>query len=140
MRTLGIDYGQKRIGLAITDELTFMAHPLKVISSSNGISEIKKILKEYENIQKIVVGLPVNLKGKVAFKAKQVMEWVKKLKEEVEIPVVTWDERFSTKEAEDFLIELDTSRKKRKKVIDKLAARAILQDFIDATREKNGPK
>lgn len=135
MRVLGIDYGDKRIGLAITDDLGLMAHPLKVIDRSNDLVEIKKIIKEYGNIEKIVVGMPITLKDEISFKAKQVLSWIEKLKKEVDVPILTWDERFSTVVAEDLLIQADASREKRKKVIDKLAARVILQDYIDADKK-----
>ncbi|OGF44880.1 MAG: hypothetical protein A2452_01900 [Candidatus Firestonebacteria bacterium RIFOXYC2_FULL_39_67] len=138
MSLMGIDYGDKRIGVAITDELTGSAHPLKVIQNAVGIREIKKLAEEYGNVEKFVVGMPYNLKSEVAFKAKQVLLWIDKLKKEVNIPVETWDERFSTSEAKDILINADVSRKKRKEVIDKMAACIILQSYVDA--QKSGKK
>ncbi|MFH1825295.1 MAG: Holliday junction resolvase RuvX [Candidatus Firestonebacteria bacterium] len=134
MRLLGIDYGEKRVGVAITDELNILAHPLKVVKSTNAINEIKKILNEYNDISKIIVGMPLNLKGEVSFKAKQVLDWIEKLKKEVNIPIITWDERFTTSAAESFLLEANVKRKNRKKIIDKLAARIILQDYLDANK------
>ena len=135
MKILGIDYGDKRIGLAVTDDLGLMAHPLKVIDKSVDLVEIKKVIEEYGNIERIVVGMPITLKDEISFKAKQVLSWIEKIKKEINIPIVTWDERFSTSIAEDLLIQADASRKKRKKVIDKLAARIILQDYIDSNKE-----
>jgi len=134
MRILGVDYGEKRVGLAITDELKLLSHSLKVVDTTNSISEIKKVLDEYGNIEKIVVGIPINLKGEVSFKAKQVLNWIEKLKKEVNIPVVTWDERFTTVSAEDFLLEANVKRKNRKKIIDKMSAQIILQNYLDANK------
>lgn len=134
MRILGIDYGDKRVGIAITDELESMAHPLKVVSNSGSLSEVKKIIKEYGNIKKIVVGLPISFKGEVSFKAKQVLKWIKTLKGEVTVPVETFDERFSSIEAEELLISLKQKYKERKKVIDKLAAGIILQNYLESTK------
>jgi putative Holliday junction resolvase len=134
MRILGVDYGEKRVGLAITDELKLLSHSLKVVDTTNSISEIKKVLYEYGNIEKIVVGIPINLKGEVSFKAKQVLNWIEKLKKEVNIPVVTWDERFTTVSAEDFLLEANVKRKNRKKIIDKMSAQIILQNYLDANK------
>ncbi|MEI6845940.1 MAG: Holliday junction resolvase RuvX [Candidatus Firestonebacteria bacterium] len=132
MSLMGIDYGDKRIGVAITDELTGSAHPLKVVPNAIGISEIKKLISDYGNVEKLIVGMPYNLKSEVAFKAKQVLVWIEKLKKEVDIPVETWDERFSTSEAKEILLGADVSRKKRKEVIDKMAACIILQSYVDA--------
>ena len=136
MSIMGIDYGDKRIGVAITDELTGSAHPLKVIPSAIGIKEIIKLAAEYGNVEKLVVGMPYNLKSEVAFKAKQVVAWIEKLKKETNIPVETWDERFSTSEAKSILIGADVSRKKRKEVIDKMAACIILQSYVDSKKSE----
>ena len=136
MSIMGIDYGDKRIGVAITDELTGSAHPLKVVPTAIGLREISKLIAEYGNVEKLVVGMPYNLKDEVAFKAKQVKLWIETLKKEVKIPVETWDERFSTAEAKDILLKADVSRKKRKEVIDKMAACIILQSYIDSGKEK----
>lgn len=136
MSIMGIDYGDKRIGVAITDELTGSAHPLKVIGNSLAIKEIKKLIAEYGNVEKLVIGMPYNLKDEVAFKAKQVLVWIEKLRAEISIPIVTWDERFSTSDAKDILIAADVSRKKRKEVIDKMAACIILQSYVDSRKGK----
>jgi putative Holliday junction resolvase len=136
MSIMGIDYGDKRIGVAITDELTGSAHPLKVVGNSLAIKEIKKIIAEYGNVEKLVIGMPYNLKDEVAFKAKQVLVWIEKLRAEISIPIVTWDERFSTSDAKDILIAADVSRKKRKEVIDKMAACIILQSYVDSRKGK----
>jgi putative Holliday junction resolvase len=72
----------------------------------------------------------------VAFKAKQVLVWIEKLRAEISIPIVTWDERFSTSDAKDILIAADVSRKKRKEVIDKMAACIILQSYVDSRKGK----
>lgn len=135
MRVLGIDYGERRVGIAITDELNILAHPLKVVRTTNATNEIKKILNEYNDISKIIIGMPLNLKGEVAFKAKQVLDWISELKKEINLPIITWDERFTTVVAESFLLEADVKRKNRKKIIDKMSAQIILQDYLDANKQ-----
>ena len=135
MIILGVDYGDKRVGLAVTDGISQMAHALTVLSKASALRDIKEIVREYE-VKLIVVGMPMNLKGDVAFKAKQVLAWIEELKKTCAgIPVETFDERFSTFEAEESLLEADLTREKRKKVIDKLAARNILQGYINMKKE-----
>ncbi|MEI7904366.1 MAG: Holliday junction resolvase RuvX [Candidatus Firestonebacteria bacterium] len=135
MTILGVDYGDKRVGLAINDGLGLMAHSLKVVPKTSALQDIKKIVLEYE-VKLIVVGLPVNLKGEIAFKAKQVLLWIEELKKVSGVPIETFDERFSTFEAEEELLQSDLSRDKRKKIVDKLAARNILQGYLNMKKEK----
>ena len=96
--------------------------------------EITKIINEFQ-IGRVVVGLPKNMNGTIGKQAELVLDWIKDLKEEVRLPVETWDERLSTVEASKVLLEADVSRKKRKKAVDKLAAVIILQGYMD--RSKN---
>lgn len=132
MRILGLDIGTKRIGVAVSDELALTARSLKtILRNGYNIKEILDIASEYK-VDKIVVGLPLKLDGSVGESALISMEFTKKIKDEYNGSVVEWDERFSTKEAENIMIEADISRKKRKKSIDKLAAQIILQNYLDS--------
>ena len=133
MRILGLDIGEKRIGVAISDELYFSANGLDVIERKNNgedINKIAEIVSRY-NVVKIVVGLPKNMDGSVGPSGEEVKKYVNKLQNALEVEVDFWDERLSTVAAEKTLIEADISRKKRKKVIDKMAAAFILQNYLD---------
>lgn len=128
-----MDIGEKRIGVAISDELYFSANGLDVIERKNNgedINKIAEIVSRY-NVVKIVVGLPKNMDGSVGPSGEEVKKYVNKLQNALEVEVDFWDERLSTVAAEKTLIEADISRKKRKKVIDKMAAVFILQNYLD---------
>ena len=117
MRILGLDIGEKRIGVAISDELYFSANGLDVIERKNNgedINKIAEIVSRY-NVVKIVVGLPKNMDGSVGPSGEEVKKYVNKLQNALEVEVDFWDERLSTVAAEKTLIEADISRKKRKK-------------------------
>lgn len=136
MRILGLDPGEKRIGVAISDALGITAQPLTAIERSNpkaDIEAIKKICQEHQ-VELIVLGLPLNLNGSVGEKASQSMELAEKLKEYLGIEVKLWDERLSTRAVQGVLLEADTTRRKRKRVVDKLAAAYILQGYLDYRR------
>ncbi|TET06387.1 MAG: Holliday junction resolvase RuvX [Candidatus Atribacteria bacterium] len=133
MRVLGIDLGEKRIGISISDELGITAQGLPTINSINEIEDlknIKEIIDKY-GVEKIILGLPKNMNGSLGRQAKKALSFAEKLKLSFQLPVELEDERLSTSKAEKFLIETDRSRKKRKKVIDKMAAVIILQSFLD---------
>ncbi|MGB2783644.1 MAG: Holliday junction resolvase RuvX [Atribacterota bacterium] len=133
MRILGIDSGEKRIGISISDELGITAQGLPTIKSANEIEDlknIKEIIDQY-GVEKIVLGLPINMNGSLGEQAKKAISFAEKLKSSFQLPVELEDERLTTSKAEKFLIETDRSRKKRKKVIDKMSAIIILQSFLD---------
>jgi len=133
MRFLGIDLGEKRIGISISDELGITAQGLPTINSVNEIDnlkDIKKIIDKYE-VKKIILGLPKNMDGSLGKQAKKVILFAERLKKTFQLPVELEDERLTTTKAEKLLIEADRSRKKRKKVIDKMSAVIILQSFLD---------
>jgi len=139
MRTMGLDMGTRTIGVAISDELGITAQGLKTLKRKSMEEDLKGIatmIHQFE-IDKIVVGLPKNMDGTLGKQAEMVFQWVKDLKDKIHIPVVTWDERLSTVGASKVLLEADLSRKKRKKVIDKLAAVLILQGYLDQSRRTN---
>ena len=134
-----MDIGSRTIGVAISDELGITAQGLKTIrrrSMEEDLKEISLILAQF-NINKIVVGLPKNMDGTLGKQAEMVFQWIKTVQEKINIPVETWDERLSTVEASKILLEADLSRKKRKGVIDKLAAVIILQGYLNQSRKQN---
>jgi len=133
MRILGIDYGSKRIGLSVCDELGFTAQGLTTITRKNkkkDMEEISSFVEKY-NVEKIVIGFPVRLDGTEGIQCEKVNRFAGILEERFSMPVIKWDESLSTKEAERILIEANMSRKKKKGVIDKLAATIILQGYLD---------
>jgi putative Holliday junction resolvase len=133
MRVMGLDIGSHTIGVAISDELKVTAQGLKTIrrkSMKEDLSEISNLISEFK-IDKIVIGLPKNMDGTLGKQAKMVLQWIKKLRERINLPVVTWDERLTTMEASKVLLQADLSRKKRKRVIDKLSAILILQGYLN---------
>lgn len=136
---MGLDIGTRTIGIAISDELGITAQGLKTLrrkSMEEDFKEIAAIIRQFE-IEKIIVGLPQNMDGTLGIQAEKVLNWMEALKDRVEIPMATWDERLSTVGASRVLLEADLSRRKRKNVIDKLAAVLILQGYLDQSRRKN---
>ena len=137
MRKMGLDVGDKTVGVAVSDELGIAANPVTVIkrteSLKKDIGEIRRIVEEYK-IRLIVVGMPLMLNGTVGIQAQKVESFVEALKRRVNVPVVTCDERLTTAEVERMLIAADQSRAKRREVIDKLAAAVILQSYLDRHR------
>ena len=139
---MGLDIGSCTIGIAISDELRITAQGLKTIRRKlmeEDLKEIAMVIDQYK-IEKIVVGLPKNMDGTFGKQAEMVFQWIKASKKKIRLPMVTWDERLSTVGASKILLEADLSRKKRKKVIDKLAAVLILQGYLDKIGNRNhGP-
>jgi putative Holliday junction resolvase len=139
MRIMGLDVGTRTIGIAISDELGFTAQGFKTLkrrSKEDDLREIAIIIGQFE-INKIVVGLPKNMNGTLGKQADNVLRWIEVLKDQTHLPVLTWDERLSTVGANKVLLEADLSRRKRKKVVDKLAAVLILQGYLDQSTRKN---
>lgn len=135
-RILGIDVGHKRIGVAVSDELLIVSSAVSVIQRSNKSDDIKQILnyiKKYHAC-KLVVGLPITMKGAESAQTKAVKTFIEELKKSIDIPIETFDERLTTAQSERVLIAADVSRKKRKKIIDKMAAQIILQDYMEFIR------
>jgi len=134
-RILGLDVGDVRIGVSISDELCIAAHGLCTIhrqSLKKDICAIEQIISEY-NVEKIVIGLPKMLSGEIGIQAQKVQKFITAL-QKLNVPTVTWDERMTTAEAHRILYETNSSRKKRKKVIDQLAATLILESYLDSIR------
>lgn len=135
-RILGLDVGDKRIGVAVSDAFGWTAQAVKVInrdSLEKDVAELQKIIETYA-VEEIVVGLPKNMDGSMGERATRTTLYSEQLKEALRLPVVLWDERLSTVAATRTLLEADLSRRKRKQVIDKLAAVIILQGYLDLKR------
>ncbi|AEB10716.1 Holliday junction resolvase RuvX [Desulfobacca acetoxidans] len=142
MRILGLDLGSKRIGIALSDALGWTAQGLTVIHRAGRARDLARVLelvKKYE-VQEIVIGLPRHLDGRLGEGAEEALAWAAELREHLHIPVHTWDERLTTLQAERVLLQADLSRRKRRQVIDKLAAGLILQAFLDNRRQTQAEK
>jgi putative Holliday junction resolvase len=136
MRILGLDYGRKRIGVAICDEMGVVARSLLAIERKTiekDMAAIQRLAEEFD-VEKVVIGYPLTLDGKEGIQCERVSKFAEMIEERLSLPVVKWDESLSTKEAEDILIEADTGRKKRRKRVDKLAAAIILQRYLDRVK------
>lgn len=140
MRILGLDLGEKNIGVAVSDQLGWTAQGLESIRSTGSpeadLDKIKAVVQKY-SIEKIVVGLPRNMNGSYGPQADKARKFAALLERELGLPVETWDERLSTVAAQRLLIEADVSRKKRRRVVDKMAASIILQGYLDARSGSN---
>jgi putative Holliday junction resolvase len=131
MRILGIDFGTKRIGIAIGDDIQKMALPYKVLESGNDtFIELKKII-ESENIGKIIVGIPYKYDGSMGGKAKEVMAFIDEIKKQTFVPIETHDERLTTVESGQLLRDSGLSRDKKRKHINAVAAQLLLQRYLD---------
>ncbi len=137
-RILGVDYGTKRIGLAMSDPLRILATAYATLDNTEGVwSELKSIVTK-ENIEFAVVGMPLNLKGEEGIKATEVRRFIEELKARVDIEVVLWDERFTTSLAHHYRLASGMRKKQRrnsKERIDAAAAAVILQDFLDSVKK-----
>ena len=138
---MGLDVGTKRIGIAISDELGWTAQGVKTLDrrhKESDLTEIRDIADQY-GVEKIVVGLPKNMDGSLGPQAEMALGFVQELREILDIPIITWDERLSTVEATKILIKGDLSRKKRKQKVDMIAAGLILQSYLDSLVRKGNP-
>lgn len=139
MRILGLDFGSKVIGVAISDELTITAQPLtsiRRISLEKDLSSILEIVAGYQ-VEEVVVGLPINMNGTKGESARKAEAFIEKLQGRLSSKIIPWDERLTTMAAERALLEGDVSRRKRRKVIDRVAAALILQGYLDSRSRKN---
>lgn len=129
-----MDVGDRTIGVAVSDELGWTAQGLEVIRRSDWDADVKRLreLVQAHEVSRIVVGFPKNMNGTIGPRAEMAAEFAENISEALSLPVTLWDERLTTMEAERTLIAADMSRAKRKKVIDKMAAVLILQNFLQA--------
>ena len=140
-RVVGLDFGLARIGIAVSDERKIIASPVQTFKTEKKIElNAEKLLKELSNhellmnykIEEIVIGLPLLMSGKTGFLADEVKHFVEVLKQQTQIPIVLWDERLTTVQAERSLRESSLSRKKRTSLVDTVAAVIILQNYLDS--------
>lgn len=137
MRILGLDFGTKTTGVAVSDPMGWTAQGLEIIRRQEDehlkatLNRIAELCAEYK-VEKIVLGLPKNMNNTLGERGEKTLLFKEKLEARLKLPVDMWDERLSTVAAENVLLEADMSRKKRKNVIDKLAATIILQNYLDA--------
>ena len=133
MRIMALDVGSRTIGIACSDALLMTAQGIETIrrtSLENDFNRLRELISEYE-VHELVVGMPKNMNGTKGERAEKTEEFVEKMKAVIDLSVTFWDERLSTVMAERQLIAADVSRKKRKGVIDKMAAVVILQGYLD---------
>jgi len=134
-KILGVDYGEQRTGVAISDESRTIAFPRETLACprvEQAAAAVARIA-EAEPVAEIVVGYPLNMNGSLGARTTRTDEFMAELAKRTAIPLKKWDERLSTKIAEAVLIEAGTSREKRRGVVDKLAAQVILQGYLDTT-------
>jgi putative Holliday junction resolvase len=141
-RLIGLDIGERRIGVAVSDEMNVVALPERVIERRNLEDDLRALsdLAREKRARGFIVGLPIRLDGSQGKEAQRVAEFARKLAQRADIPVEMSDERFSTKQAERHLIKSDVKRKRRRQVIDKIAAQIILQSYLDAQGERCAEK
>ena len=133
MRILGIDYGEKRVGLAISSPVGHIAQGLPTIERMDGkdyLEELAHIIKEKE-VGRIIVGLPKNMNDTIGEKAEEVLGFVETIKSKFNLPVLTVDERLTTVRAQRAMTEVKMSKKSKKKKLDMIAAQFILQCYLD---------
>jgi putative Holliday junction resolvase len=132
-RCLGVDLGEKRIGISLSDALGWTAGPLAALARvgwKKDLAALRSLILEHE-VGRVVVGLPINMDGSTGEMARRTQEFVERFRLTVSIPVETWDERLTTVQAERILLEADLRRDKRRQVIDSMAACLILQGYLD---------
>ncbi|MFX0549170.1 Holliday junction resolvase RuvX [Hathewaya histolytica] len=137
MRILGLDIGDRTIGVSISDPLGFTAQGITTIRRKNekyDLEELGIICNEY-SVEKIVSGLPKNMNGTLGPQGEKVKEFAEKIRETLNIEIIYWDERLTTVAAHRAMLEADLSRKKRKKIVDKIASTYILQGYLDSIQK-----
>jgi putative Holliday junction resolvase len=139
-RILGLDLGAKRIGLAVSDPLGITAQGLEVWSRRDpqaDLDHLLKVARDYD-VQHIVVGLPRHMNGRPGAAVPEIMEFARALGEAANVEIIFWDERLTTAAAERLLVQADVSRRRRRQVVDQLAAVLILQSYLDH-RQQTSP-
>lgn len=137
MRMMGLDYGSKTVGVAVSDLLGITAQGVETIERKDEnklrqtLARIEALVQEYE-VEKIVLGFPKNMNNTIGERAQKSLEFKEKLERRIGIPVIMWDERLTTVEAERTLMESNVRREDRKKYVDKIAAVFILQGYLDS--------
>lgn len=138
MRIIGLDIGEKTIGIAICDPLGYTAQGITTIrrkGKKSDIEELKKLCSEYQ-VEEIIAGLPKNMNGTLGPQSEKISKFCDFIKENIDLPLQYWDERLTTVAANRAMLEADMSRSKRKKIVDKVAATYILQGYLDSIYKK----
>ncbi len=133
-RILGIDHGERRIGLAVSDPMQMIATAHSTLDQqvvANPFEEIRSLCADL-GVERVVVGWPVNMDGSIGPTAERVQAFIDKLGESLSCPIQTWDERWSTRSAETALREGGAKQKRRKEILDQVAAQIMLQNYLDA--------
>ncbi|NJN69551.1 MAG: Holliday junction resolvase RuvX [Nitrospira sp.] len=133
-RILALDYGTKRIGVALSDELRWTAQPLETFERRAldwDVAHIATLVSSHD-VERVVLGFPLQLDGRQGPAVLAMRAFAEKLEAGISVPIILWDERMTTKAAEDLLIAADVSRKKRKGVVDRIAAAILLQSYLEA--------
>jgi putative holliday junction resolvase len=139
LRILGLDYGERRIGVALCDELGLTAQGLPTLirkTKKHDLEILADVIRNY-NVEKIVIGYPLRLDGSAGIQCEKVNRYAAVLDKTFCLPVIKWPETLSTREAEEILINSGMHWKKRKKTVDKLAACIILQNYLDSILKKS---
>ena len=138
MKIIGVDFGEARTGVAVSDEMGLMAHGLRTVFSKDYIKtagEIAEIVREL-GAELIVLGMPKNMNNTVGPRGERTLEFAEKLKSVTDIPIKMWDERLTTVSATRMLNETNTRGKKRKQVLDTVAAEVLLQGYLEMLNKK----
>ncbi len=140
MRIMGLDYGSKTVGVAMSDELLITAQVLETITRKDEnklrktLARIKEIVEEYQ-VEKIVLGYPKNMNNTLGDRVERTMEFKEAVEKRCNLPVILWDERLTTIAAEKSLIESNVRREHRKDYVDQIAAAFILQGYLDTLKK-----
>jgi putative Holliday junction resolvase len=139
MRIMGLDLGERTIGIAVSDEFRLTAQPVTVIRRATKQKDLDELMKliEKHSVIRVVVGMPVRMDGSMGTQSKKVQRFIDVLKGRTEVPVCTWDERLSTVAVTRVLLEGEISRRRRKEVVDKMAASFILQGYLDCSNNNS---
>ena len=141
MRIMGLDYGSKTVGVAISDELLLTAQGREIIRRKEEnklrktLARIEELIQEYK-VERIVLGLPLNMDQTPSERSQLCLEFKDKIERRTGIPVIMWDERLTTVEADEIMDEAGIRGKERKEYVDMIAAQIILQDYLDNTKDK----
>lgn len=136
MTILGIDFGSRRAGIAVSDELNLMAHPVGVFDIGKReifLTHLERIIEE-RKVREIVVGMPIHMNGTAGSKAREAVDFAEWIQDHFSVPVHLWDERLTTLEGTKLLVAQDCSRQKRRRIIDSVAAQILLQGYLDKNR------
>ena len=140
-RILALDYGTKRIGVALSDELGWTAQPLETFERrtlDRDVAHIASLVNTHE-VGQVVLGFPLQLNGREGPAVQAMREFAVRLEQSLSVPLVLWDERMTTKAAEELLIAADVSRKKRKGAVDRVAAAILLQSYLASRSPEGSP-